>query len=110
MRIKSLELIGFKSFYNKTKVDLSKGINAIVGPNGCGKSNIIDAVRWALGEQNARTLRADNMDELISDGTDVLKPYGMAEVSMTVNNLPNLGFEDVNVKEDCIDRVKANTT
>ncbi len=98
MRIKSLELIGFKSFYNKTKVDLSKGINAIVGPNGCGKSNIIDAVRWALGEQNARTLRADNMDELISDGTDVLKPYGMAEVSMTVNNLPNLGFEDVNVK------------
>ena len=98
MRIKSLELIGFKSFYDKTKIELSNGINAVVGPNGCGKSNIIDAIRWVLGEQNPRMLRAESMDELISNGTVVLKPYGMTEVSIVVENLPSLGFEEVNIK------------
>ncbi len=98
MHIKSLELTGFKSFHDKTKVDFNKGINAIVGPNGCGKSNIIDAIRWVLGEQNPRTLRADAMKDLVSNGSDVLKPYGMAEVSMVVNGLPGLSFEDVNIK------------
>ncbi|MGI9534136.1 MAG: chromosome segregation SMC family protein, partial [Thermodesulfobacteriota bacterium] len=98
MRIKSLELIGFKSFYDKTKIELSNGINAVVGPNGCGKSNIIDAIRWVLGEQSPKMLRAESMDELISNGTDVLKPYGMTEVSMVVENLPGLGFEEVNIK------------
>jgi len=98
MRIKSLELIGFKSFYNKTKLELSNGINAVVGPNGCGKSNIIDAMRWVLGEQNPRMLRAESMDELIANGTDVLKPLGMAEVTLVVENLPGIGFEEVNIK------------
>ncbi len=98
MRIKSLELIGFKSFYNKTKLELSNGINAVVGPNGCGKSNIIDAMRWVLGEQNPRMLRAESMEELIANGTDLLKPLGMAEVSLVVENLPGLGFEEVNIK------------
>ena len=98
MRIKSLELIGFKSFYDKTKIELSNGINAVVGPNGCGKSNIIDAIRWVLGEQNPRMLRAESMDELISTGTDILKPFGMCEVSMVVENLPGLGFEEVSIR------------
>lgn len=98
MRIKSLELIGFKSFYNKTKLELGNGINAVVGPNGCGKSNIIDAMRWVLGEQNPRMLRADSMDELIANGTDMLKPLGMAEVSLVVEKLPGIGFEEVNIK------------
>ena len=98
MRIKSIELIGFKSFYNKTKLELSNGINAVVGPNGCGKSNIIDAMRWVLGEQNPRMLRAEGMEELIANGTDVLKPLGMAEVTLVVENLPGIGFEEVNIK------------
>ena len=98
MRIKSLELIGFKSFYDKTRIELSNGINAVVGPNGCGKSNIIDAIKWVLGEQNPRMLRAGSMDELISNGTEMLKPYGMTEVSMVVNNLPSLSFDEVNIK------------
>ena len=98
MRIKSIELIGFKSFYNKTKLELSNGINAVVGPNGCGKSNIIDAMRWVLGEQNPRMLRAESMEELIANGTDVLKPLGMAEVTLVVENLPGIGFEEVNIK------------
>ncbi len=98
MRIKSIELIGFKSFYNKTKLELSNGINAVVGPNGCGKSNIIDAMRWVLGEQNPRMLRAEGMEELIANGTDVLKPLGMAEVTLVVENLPGIGFEEVSIK------------
>jgi len=98
MRIKSIELIGFKSFYNKTKLELTDGINAVVGPNGCGKSNIIDAMRWVLGEQNPRMLRADSMEELIANGTNLLKPLGMAEVTLVVENLPGLGFEEVNIK------------
>ncbi len=98
MRIKSLELIGFKSFYNKTKLELSNGINAVVGPNGCGKSNIIDAMRWVLGEQNPRMLRAESMEELIANGTNVLKPLGMAEVTLVVENLPGVGFEEVNIR------------
>lgn len=98
MYIKSLELIGFKSFHDRTKVEFHKGINAVVGPNGCGKSNIIDAIRWVLGEQNPRMLRADNMKDLVSNGSDMLRPYGMAEVSMIVTNLPGLSFEDVNIK------------
>lgn len=98
MHIKSLELIGFKSFHDRTKVEFHKGINAVVGPNGCGKSNIIDAIRWVLGEQNPRMLRADTMKDLVSIGSDMLRPYSMAEVSMIVTNLPGLSFEDVNIK------------
>src|SRR3990172_3262544 len=65
MKIRSLELIGFKSFYEKTTIQFQDGINAIVGPNGCGKSNILDAIRWVLGEQNPRRLRAEGMEEVV---------------------------------------------
>lgn len=99
MNIKSLELIGFKSFYNKASIEFHKGINAIVGPNGCGKSNLIDAIRWILGEQNSRLLRADgSMEELISNGSEKLNPLGMAEATMVIENVPGSGFEEIAIK------------
>ena len=95
MRILSLELTGFKSFHRKTRLEFHKGLNGIVGPNGCGKSNVIDAIRWVIGEQNPRMLRASSMEDLISDGTVSLKPVGMAEVTMTLADMPGGGFDEV---------------
>ncbi len=97
MKISSLELSGFKSFHRKTRVEFHPGSNGIVGPNGCGKSNVIDAVRWVIGEQNPRMLRANAMEDLISDGTVSLKPVGMAEVTMVLSDVPGRGFDDVSV-------------
>jgi chromosome segregation protein len=82
MRLKRLELIGFKSFRDKTVLDFSSGISGIVGPNGCGKSNIADAIRWAMGEQRVKTLRGKKMDDVVFNGSEEAPPAGMAEVSM----------------------------
>lgn len=90
MRLSHLEMIGFKSFSTRLKVKFSDGITAVVGPNGCGKSNIVDAIRWALGEHRATSLRGDRMEDIIFNGTAARKPLGMAEVSLTIDNSEQL--------------------
>lgn len=86
MKLKKLELFGFKSFYDKTIFEFSEGITAIVGPNGCGKSNIVDAVRWVLGEHAPTYLRSKALEDVIFAGSDAAGPLGMAEVSLTFAN------------------------
>ncbi|WP_462136944.1 chromosome segregation protein SMC [Candidatus Mycalebacterium sp.] len=97
MRISAIELSGFKSFHRKTRIEFHKGANGIVGPNGCGKSNVVDAVRWVIGEQNPRMLRAEVMEDLISDGTVSLKPVGMAEVTLVLSEVRGSGFDDISI-------------
>ncbi len=98
MHLKSVELQGFKSFADKIYLDFNPGITAIVGPNGSGKSNISDAIRWVMGEQSVRSLRGSRMEDVIFSGTEVRKPQGFAEVSLTLDNsakiLP-IDFEEV---------------
>ncbi|MFN3739530.1 MAG: chromosome segregation protein SMC [Thermodesulfovibrionales bacterium] len=87
MKIEKIELSGFKSFAERISLQLHPGITGIVGPNGCGKSNLVDAIKWLLGEQSAKSLRGDKMDELIFNGSQTRKPKGMAEVSLHISGL-----------------------
>ena len=90
MFLEKLEILGFKSFAKRTTFQFNSGITGVVGPNGCGKSNIVDSIRWVLGEQKAGTLRSERMENVIFNGSKSMKPLGMAEVSMTIKNTRNI--------------------
>ena len=90
MRLKSLEIKGFKSFADKTVVNFDDNITGIVGPNGCGKSNIIDSIRWVIGEQKISQLRSENLESLVFNGSKTRSASGLAEVSLTFENTRNL--------------------
>ncbi|ADR20083.1 chromosome partition protein Smc [Marivirga tractuosa] len=90
MQLTKLEIKGFKSFGDRMVINFDKGITGIVGPNGCGKSNVVDAIRWVLGEQKSRMLRSDKMENVIFNGTKKRKQSNLAEVSLTFNNTKNL--------------------
>lgn len=87
MRLKKIDILGFKSFCDKTTVHFQPGVTAVVGPNGCGKSNIADAILWVLGEQSAKTLRGEKMEDVIFNGTETRKSLGMSEVNLTLGDI-----------------------
>ena len=90
MQLDNLEIKGFKSFGDKITIHFNEGVTAIVGPNGCGKSNVVDAIRWVLGEQSTRMLRSEKMENIIFNGTKTRKPANLAEVSLTFDNTKNI--------------------
>ena len=102
MYLSKLEVHGFKSFADRTALAFDPGVTAVVGPNGCGKSNIVDAVRWVIGEQRARILRSDKMESVIFNGTAKKRPLGMAEVMLTIEN--NRGVLPIEYDEITIGR------
>ena len=90
MQLAKLEIKGFKSFADKIVINFDEGITGIVGPNGCGKSNVVDSIRWVLGEQKTSALRSEKMENVIFNGTSQRSPQQMAEVSLTINNTRNI--------------------
>src|SRR5512136_3899 len=82
MRLQRLEINGFKSFSDRSELAFDQGVTAIVGPNGCGKSNVADAITWVMGEQSAKSLRGERMEDVISNGSDARKPSAAAEVRL----------------------------
>ena len=90
MRLKSLEIKGFKSFADKTTLNFDEGVTGVIGPNGCGKSNIVDSIRWVIGEQKISQLRSENLESLVFNGSKNRSASGLAEVSLTFENTRNL--------------------
>src|SRR5688500_10567111 len=95
MRLQQLEIAGFKSFSDRSHLSFDRGVTAIVGPNGCGKSNVADAITWVLGEQSAKSLRGDRMEDVIFNGSDARKPTGAAEERLRLSDVLSspLGLE-----------------
>ena len=92
MRLEKIILSGFKSFADKTEFNFNRGITAIVGPNGCGKSNVVDALKWVLGNQSPKSLRSGQMSDVIFGGSSGRKPSGMAQVSLQFSEVAGLGI------------------
>ena len=104
MYFKKLEIIGFKSFPQKTEINFEPGVTAIIGPNGCGKTNISDAIRWVIGETSAKSLRGNKMEDVIFNGTETTKSLSMVEVSLTLNNedkIIPIEYSEVTVTRRC---------
>src|SRR5690625_884384 len=100
LRLTALHLVGFKSFADKIELRFGPGVTAIVGPNGSGKSNVVDAVRWVLGEQNSRALRSDRVTNLIFAGTERRKPLGLAQATIALDNSEQtapIEFNELNI-------------
>jgi chromosome segregation protein len=104
MKLKKLEIAGFKSFYDKATIEFPPGISAVVGPNGCGKSNVVDAIRWVMGEQSLKQLRGKAKEDIIFSGTNGKPPLNMAEVSLTLAN------DNGNAPEELKDFTEINLT
>ena len=86
MFLKSLDIFGFKSFADRTHIDFADGITALLGPNGCGKSNVVDAIKWVLAENKSKNLRAESMADVIFNGTEQRPALSVAEVTLTIAN------------------------
>src|ERR1044071_8477289 len=104
MRLQQLEISGFKSFSDRSHLSFDRGVTAIVGPNGCGKSNVVDAITWVLGEQSAKSLRGDRMEDVIFNGSDARKPTATAEVRLKLadvaqGGVPAVGAEPADLLE-----------
>lgn len=100
MYLKRIEIAGFKSFADRTKIEFEEGVTAVIGPNGSGKSNITEAIRWVLGEQSAKSLRGGKMPDIIFAGSESRKQLNIAEVTVVLDNTDNylpLGFSEVSV-------------
>lgn len=95
MRVSRLEVFGFKSFMERLNLSLDGGLTGVVGPNGCGKSNIVDAIRWVLGETKASALRGGTLEDVIFNGTEALRPLGLAEVTLTIRATSDNIFDEV---------------
>lgn len=102
MFLKSIEIMGFKSFADRTRIEFSGGISALLGPNGCGKSNVVDSVKWVLGEQSTKNMRAEKMEDVIFNGTETRKALNIAEVTLVIAN--EEGILDLDMPEVAIKR------
>src|SRR5262249_8331058 len=95
MRLSKLHINGFKSFPDRAELGFDHGVTAIVGPNGCGKSNVVDAITWVLGEQSAKSLRGERMEDVIFNGSDARKPTATAEVRLKLADVTAQPFEKI---------------